>query len=70
MVGICGSNEKCQFLTQELGFDGAINYKTENVIERLAALCPDGVDVYFDNVGGEMSDTVISQVQVYMLFDI
>lgn len=70
MVGICGSNEKCQFLTQELGFDGAINYKTENVKERLAALCPDGIDVYFDNVGGEMSDTVISQVQVYMLFDI
>ena len=47
---------------EELGFDAAINYKMENVKERLATLCPEGVDVYFDNVGEEISDTVISQV--------
>lgn len=62
MVGICGSVEKCKVLTEELGFDAAINYKTEDVKEKLAELCPCGVDVYFDNVGGEISNTVINQV--------
>lgn len=62
VVGICGTQEKCLFLTSELGFDAAINYKKGNVAEQLRELCPDGVDVYFDNVGGDISDTVISQM--------
>lgn len=62
VVGICGTQEKCLFLTSELGFDAAVNYKKGNVAEQLRELCPAGVDVYFDNVGGDISDTVISQV--------
>lgn len=62
VVGICGTPEKCLLLTSELGFDAAINYKEGSVAEQLRELCPSGVDVYFDNVGGDISDTVISQV--------
>ena len=61
-MGIAGTDEKCSILVQEMGFDAAINYKKEDVAEQLRELCPDGVDVYFDNVGGDISDTVISQV--------
>ncbi|XP_033736145.1 prostaglandin reductase 2-like isoform X1 [Pecten maximus] len=62
VVGICGSEEKCQFLTEELGYDSAINYKTKDVSSELQKLCPSGVDVYFDNVGGDLSNTVIKQM--------
>jgi len=62
VVGICGTQEKCLFLTSELGFDAAVNYKKGNVAEQLRELCPAGVDVYFDNVGGDISDAVISQM--------
>ncbi|XP_063649773.1 prostaglandin reductase 2 isoform X3 [Pan troglodytes] len=62
VVGICGTHEKCILLTSELGFDAAINYKKDNVAEQLRESCPAGVDVYFDNVGGNISDTVISQM--------
>ncbi|XP_039597431.1 prostaglandin reductase 2 [Polypterus senegalus] len=62
VIGMCGSNEKCKVLVDELGFDNAINYKLEDVTARLLECCPAGIDVYFDNVGGPISDTVISQM--------
>ncbi len=58
VVGIAGSPEKCAWLTGELGFDYAIDYQREDVGARLTALCPKGVDVYFDNVGGPLTNTV------------
>ncbi|MED4729896.1 NADP-dependent oxidoreductase [Aneurinibacillus migulanus] len=61
VVGIAGSDEKIDYITQELGFDVAINYKTtDNIRQALKEACPNGVDVYFDNVGGEISDAVLS----------
>ncbi|MEE6492608.1 hypothetical protein FKM82_016612 [Ascaphus truei] len=62
IVGICGTDEKCSLLVSDLGFDGALNYKKAGITEKLRECCPHGVDVYFDNVGGEISDTVISQM--------
>jgi hypothetical protein len=58
-VGIAGSDEKIDWITQELGFDGGLNYKTtDNYVEGLKPLCPDGIDVYYDNVGGPITDAV------------
>lgn len=60
VVGISGSEEKNRYLLDELGFDAVINYKDEKPVrEALEEACPDGVDIYFDNVGGEISDAVI-----------
>jgi len=60
VVGIAGSDEKVDYLVNELGFDAAFNYKTyPNYIEKLNELCPKGIDVYFDNVGGAITDAVI-----------
>lgn len=61
-VGIAGGATKCRFLVDELGFDAAIDYKAEDVRQRLRAHCPKGVDVYFDNVGGDILDTVLAQL--------
>ncbi len=52
VIGIAGGPEKCKWLTEALGLDAAIDYKSENVSSRIAELCPDGVDLFFDNVGG------------------
>ncbi len=66
VIGIAGSDEKINLLTKEFGFDGAINYKTTSDIRKaVASLCPDGVDVYFDNVGGEISDAVIGNMNFH-----
>jgi NADPH-dependent curcumin reductase CurA len=60
VVGLAGSDDKCQWLTEELGFDAAINYKTCGDYESaIRNACPDGVDVYFDNVGGEILDATL-----------
>lgn len=61
-VGIAGGPEKCNYIVKELGFDAAIDYKNENVIDGLRKHCPQGVNVYFDNVGGEILDAVLSQL--------
>jgi NADPH-dependent curcumin reductase len=61
-VGIAGGPEKCSYLTKDLGFDAAIDYKNENVAEALRKHCPKGVNVYFDNVGGEILDIVLAQL--------
>ncbi|XP_031627908.1 prostaglandin reductase 1-like [Contarinia nasturtii] len=63
VIGIAGSDDKCTWLTSELGFDHAINYKTESVAEVLKKYAPDGVDCYFDNVGGAISSIVINQMR-------
>jgi NADPH-dependent curcumin reductase CurA len=58
-VGLAGSDEKCAWLTDELGFDAAINYKTEQVRASLKEHCPRGIDVYFDNTGGEILEAAL-----------
>lgn len=65
VVGIAGGRAKCDWLTGELKLDGAIDYKGEDVSARLAELCPNGVDVYFDNVGGEITQAVIDNIATY-----
>jgi len=63
VVGIAGADDKCRYLTEELGFDAAINYKSaENLRKAVKEACPAGVDVYFDNVGGKVSDAVMSRI--------
>ena len=65
VVGTAGSDAKVDFIVNELGFDAGINYKTEDVDAALAAACPDGIDVYFDNVGGFVTDAVTQQINVH-----
>jgi len=57
-VGIAGGEEKCRYLVDELGFDAAIDYKSGNLLEQLRVACPNGIDVYFENVGGEVTRAV------------
>ena len=61
-VGLAGSAAKCEWLTSELGFDVAINYKTEDVGKRLSEACPKGIDVFFDNVGGSILNDVLARI--------
>ena len=65
VVGIAGGAEKCKFLVDELGFDAAIDYKNENVKKALKETCPKGVDVFFDNVGGDILNDVLTQINLH-----
>jgi hypothetical protein len=62
VVGIAGGKAKCDWVVKELGFDACIDYKNEDVREGLKQHCPDGVDIYFDNVGGEILDLVLAKI--------
>ncbi len=62
VVGIAGTPEKCAWLTGELGFDDAIDYRVEDVAARLRATCPGGIDVFFDNVGGAILDACLANL--------
>lgn len=64
VVGIAGGQDKCRYLVEELGFDGAIDYKNEDVHAGLKRECPKGVDVYFDNVGGDILDAVLTRINL------
>jgi NADPH-dependent curcumin reductase len=64
VVGLAGSDEKCRYVVKELGFDACINYKKENVAQALKRECPKGIDVDFENVGGEILDAVLANVNL------
>jgi len=65
VVGSAGSAEKVRFLLEECGFDAAFNYKAGNILEQLRREAPDGIDVYFDNVGGETLEAALSALRVH-----
>ena len=62
VIGTAGSASKCSYLIEECGFDAAINYKTEDVDARIKELCPDKIDIFYDNVGGPLLDTVLKNL--------
>jgi len=61
-VGIAGGADKCRYVIDELGFDAAIDYKSEDVVAALGEHCPQGIDIYFDNVGGEILDAALTRL--------
>jgi NADPH-dependent curcumin reductase CurA len=65
VVGIAGGPDKCRYLTETLGFDAAIDYRETGLRRRLAEACPTGVDVYFDNVGGQILETALSLLAMH-----
>lgn len=69
VIGIAGTGEKCKLLTDQFGFDASVNYKNSPVLRKtIAGVCPKGVDVYFDNVGGEVTDAVIANLNNHSRF--
>ncbi len=65
VVGLAGSDEKCRWIKQELGFDAAINYKKEDVPEALKRACPGGIDIYFDNTCGEILSAALALINLH-----
>lgn len=65
VVGTAGSEEKCRILREEFGYDAAINYKSEDLMDAFARECPDGVDIYFDNVGGETLNAALAFLSMH-----
>jgi NADPH-dependent curcumin reductase len=63
VIGIAGGKEKCDYCVNELGFDECIDYKSQDVRKALKEACPKGIDVYFDNVGGDILDIVLAQIR-------
>lgn len=64
VVGVAGGKDKCNWLTSELGFDAAVDYKSEPVFKALKAAAPNGIDVYFDNVGGDILEACLAQMNL------
>lgn len=64
VIGIAGSDEKCNWLKNDLQIDGAINYKKENLRNKLKELCPKGIDIYFENVGGQITEAVLPRMNI------
>lgn len=65
VIGVAGDDEKCTWLIDELGFDGAINYKTDDIAAKLTQLAPNGVDIYFENTGGPVQHHVFEQMNAH-----
>lgn len=65
VVGIAGTDEKCHWLREELGFDAAVNYKNPDYKKQLKTACPKGVDIYFENVGGEILETALDVMNTF-----
>jgi NADPH-dependent curcumin reductase CurA len=65
VIGVAGDAEKCRWITDGLGFDGAINYKSDDIAAQLAALAPDGIDIYFENTGGPVQQHVFDRMNAH-----
>ena len=65
VIGVAGDDEKCNWLLSDLGFDGAINYKTDDLAARLAELAPNGIDIYFENTGGPIQQHVFDRMNAH-----
>lgn len=65
VVGIAGGKTKCDYLKNTLGFDATIDYKSENIFDAIKETCPKGIDVYFDNVGGEILEAALSRLRMH-----
>ena len=64
-IGVAGSPDKCAYVVKELGFDACVSYRSANLVDALKAACPKGIDVYFDNVGGDVLKAVLPQMNPF-----